>query len=106
MKYLDDELIIKYFSCHDPEDSEYCLGDFAQSVLKAMSEPIREGDRYLSATKNFDRINWVELINRDPALVIDDWHPYALRLPERLQSQHCPTCGHVKLHPDALRYPK
>jgi|HubBroStandDraft_5_1064220.scaffolds.fasta_scaffold149361_2 hypothetical protein len=89
---LDNELVRKYFSGDAGEHS-------AEKVLRAMQEPIRKGELYLSALVQWDQGCQVQRF--DAAITWDGFHPNALRLPDRFQATKecdaemqtsCPKC--------------
>lgn len=89
---LDNELVNKYFPCpdsspkhqHNYSSAGWCRALQADLVLRAMQEPIKYGEDYLS-----DRINeiWNRCHNTTNGLV--GFHPHELRLPDKFQKREC-----------------
>lgn len=106
MTLLDEAQVKKYFGCDEPcrrrclegrmECGEECMPSRALRVLRAMQEPIREGERYLlidcevicEKVAEFDTLNHTK-------------HLGALRLPDQFQKR-CVVCdktGHEMCKP-------
>ena len=90
----DNELVKKYFT------GEYGVKAYmADTILRAMQEPIREGERYIYVDNlghMHEEVCELEAENSYP------WHPNVLRLPNRFQVEkkecveelHGPNCWH------------
>lgn len=99
---LSHPLIQKYFKCPDSCYSGESAHPFhmAYSVLTAMTQPIRKGERYLFATDG----DWLE---NDCGEYLNSFHPRELRLPDRFQpslttKQECCFCAFHKDCPDDM----
>jgi len=106
MNILDNETVRKYFGCH-PQHNHWgefgakCRNEQAMAILEAMHQPLRKGERYLNQA---NRTDWILI--EDCPKDINDWHPFALRLPDKFQEQgkeehvhwfQC-ACGAFKWH--------
>lgn len=93
MNILDNELVRKYFAgCDHASDSFnsgcLCRLNYAAKILRAMQQPIREGDRML-------RVASTGFVDDQTAggLIDDPLHFEYLRLPDRFQKAECQICN-------------
>lgn len=104
MNILDHELVRKYFAgCDHASDSFnsgcLCRLNYAAKILRAMQQPIREGDRML-------RVASTGFVDDQTAggLIDDPLHFEYLRLPDRFQKvgkkEHCESCRCVEAMPE------
>lgn len=96
MDILDNELVQRYWghkncdrAAHNPD---LCRAYMAWRVLRAMQEPIRNGERYLFG----DGSSWQEKIRIDENEDFS-YHPMMLRLPDKFQpaKKACEPQDHV-----------
>jgi len=91
MNILENELIRKYFGWSmGPTSVELDDMRIAYFVLAAMQEPIKKGDRYLS----IDQYGNVTESSQSSETGWADYHPSALRLPQRFQTPEKKECDH------------
>lgn len=83
MNLLEHELVVKYFGADLPA-GHYIVEAISHRIIKAMCEPLKKGERFLSINERWDPLKIIEQIcvfDTPP----DNFHPYSLRLPDKFQ---------------------
>lgn len=90
MSILDNELVREYFGQWTDRKNSRETQFYEQMslrVIEAMQQPIKKGDKYLSLIVPGTVSEQVAEVG-----TLEDFHPYALRLPDRFQKKEC---GHA-----------
>lgn len=102
----ENELVRKYFDCNGCDSAQsnkehWRNGHMAERILRAMQEPIKNGDRYLNIySGGIEECIWTNTI------VIDELHLDQLRLPDRFQTGQEKFCCDLHRHvPGVSEYP-
>lgn len=104
MNILDNDLVKKYFGCGESEHPIYHQCNeprtLALAIIKAMQEPIRKGDKYLTNSAITDIHRYGDFDREMTAL--DDiqypFHPFHLRLPDQFQTAGKKECACLEHH--------
>lgn len=98
MNLLDNELVRKYFGCecegpHSYKKMGSCSLIMSGHIIQAMQQPIRKGEKYLDL--NYSKVVVAQSGFLSESMVLSNWHPSVLRLPDTFQKQECKCQCHM-----------